>query len=856
MKKSLQQGLLSAMIISLVACGGGGGGGSSKSSTPASSVAPSSTPASSVGVSSTSSQEASSLAPSSTPASSVAPSSVAPSSAEASSSVVSSTPASSSSSSVASGIETTFNVRITPPQLASSGNLTKPGRSAAAKKSEEETLPLNQLAVVVVDLAGNVVRTIPLNDSNSTQNPDGSWSIRVPGYPQLDCIVIADLNGPITVFQPGSNVFDSDYLFAPTTGEDLDVSLASTAAYQNFVDSLGGEGTFADLGLDVTDPAQVAVLDNLIKTIQEVLEGQAFIGASSIAAALDQVKTQVQNIVKVEADNIKAPAVETTLAASALAGNLYWFESYQANEIFYGVLSRTNAEGEFIYDGDQFVRIDYEDDGDLVLQNGEWVVSSDRFRISAENPDGSITLSDETGPEQINVKPTQTINLANRNIASFFNAYGDTRGMVPSLDPSANFAAGSIVYRTNLTAVNDMISLWYEPGNETGVCPWDNQKNANDYGGNCDTLGGWSWSANQSFGNYSKSFTSIAAIKSPDVDAKAVGSVLLGINWPGGSETITVQLVDNAAKAARYYSYDYNTQNAVLLGTGTWSDLSLPGLQGAAAAAIALEVPTSVSRLGDFSEDERSMVFVLNEGHVRIGHQYKAGQVYETGVLIHNETAAQSTINAMDYQPPIAGTWVIGGDYVTFRKNGTFAQVKISNEDPNCQLGFVYGTYSLNAENDAFSVEVEEDTTAVDPEDSCSVVGINTLKIDGNTMTMTEGEDTFELTKVVPSESSPLAGAWASGGDLFTFTSDNTFIHAKIENDDPNCHTGWASGSFTWDPDTKLMIASVDQDFTDDFEESTCTLEGELNATLDGNSLLISVEGDEVTLKRFGNPLN
>lgn len=856
MNKTLQQGLLSAMIISLVACGGGGSGGSNKSSSP-SSQAPSSQPASSVS-SASSLDPGSSAAPSSTPASSVAPSSVAPSSAESSSSVLSSTPASSSSnssSSLASGNETTFNVRITPPQLDTGSNLTKPGRSAAAKKSAQEALSLNQLAVVVVDLAGNVVNTIPLNSSNSTQNADGSWSIRVPGFPQLDCIVIADLNGPITVFAPGNNVFDSGYLFAPTTGEDLDVSLASTAAYQNFVDSLGGEGTFADLGLDVTDPTQVAALDALIKTIQEVLEDQAFIGATSIAEALSQVQTQVQNIVKVEADNIKAPA-ETSLAASAEAGDIYWFESFQANEIYYGRLSRNKAEGEFEYDGDQFVPIDYEDYGDLVLQNGAWVVSADRFRISALNADGSITLSDETGPAQTNVKPTQSINLANRNIANFFFAYGDTRGMTSSLDPNANFAAGSVVYRTNLTAVNDRFSLWYEPGNQTGVCPWDSQKNANDYGGNCDTLGGWVWSENQAFGSFNIAFNSIAAIKSADVGPKAAGSVLLSINWPGGTETINVQLVNNTAKVANYFSYDYSTGAAVLLGTGTWSDLTLPGVQGAAAAAIAIEVPASVTSVGDFAEDERSKVFVLNEGYVRIGHHYKAGQVYETGVLIHNETAAQSTITALDYQPPILGTWNLDGDYVTFRKNGTFAQVKISTEDQNCKTGFVYGTYSWNSATGEFSIEVEEDTTAVDPEDSCSLVGIESLTIEGNTMTLTEGEETFELTKVTPSESAPLAGAWGVEGDLFTFTSDNTFIHAKIENEDSNCHTGWASGSFTWNAQTGLLSATVDQDFTDDFEESTCTLEGELNAVLNGNSLLISVEDDEFTMKRFGNPLN
>lgn len=102
MNKCFQQGLLSAMVISLVACGGGGSGGGNKSSAPASSVAPSSVAASSVAMSSSSSTEtsssmdaSSSVEVSSTPASSVAPSSTPASSSEASSVALSSASSSS-----------------------------------------------------------------------------------------------------------------------------------------------------------------------------------------------------------------------------------------------------------------------------------------------------------------------------------------------------------------------------------------------------------------------------------------------------------------------------------------------------------------------------------------------------------------------------------------------------------------------------------------------------------------------------------------------------------------------------------------------------------------------------------------
>lgn len=749
--------------------------------------------------------------------------------------------------------------------------MVKSGRTAAAKKAEEESLPLNQLAVVVVDLAGNVVRTIPLNETNSTQNEDGSWSISVPGFPQLDCIVIANLDGPITVFDINDNVFDdSNLLFTPTTGEDLEVSLASTAAYQNFLDELGGEGTFESLGLDVTDPTQLAVLNNLIETVQEVLADQVFVGAASIADALAQVDQQVTDIVQVETTNIQTqlnPATNT-LAAGLQAGGVYWFEAYEPSEIYYGGFPALNTpEQEQYYDGDQFQPLpEYELDGEVVLTATGWVTSNDIFQATALNQDGSVNFGAADAPtNSANAKATQVIDLSGRTISTFFGAYGDTRGLVPQINPASSFSEGALGYRVTIQSINDLYTLWYNTGYDFGsgvVCLWDKNGDGqlNDsptaYGGNCETVNSIGWHL-EGWAQSSDELTTVASLTSPDLAPGTAGAKLIPIDWPNG-DVIGVQLLDDVNKTARFYLHNWFDNTQTLLGTGTWSQLTLPNLTGDAASAIGFEIPASVRAEGDFDEDERYALFAVHDGFVRRGDKTVAGEVLETSELLINGVAKDNLLAAFNYQPAIAGAWVIGGDYVMFRKDGTFAQVKTSNDDPNCQVGFAYGEYTWNPTTNAFSVDVDEDNTALNPLDSCSVAGIETLAITGTTMTLTEGEDTFELTKITPSESAPLAGAWAvsGAGDWFTFTADNNFIHAKIENDDPNCRTGWANGSFTWDQGTSLFSATVAQDFTDDFEESNCTLDGDINATLDGNSLIFTAEDDEFTLKRFGNPLN
>src|SRR6187551_4058457 len=396
MKACFPPSLLAAMVISLVACGGGGGSKKAlapssvaPSSIAASSIAPSSTPVSSVAPSSA---PASSVAPSSAPASSVAPGSIPASSSVASSSVVSSLAQSSSNSSIVAGVTTTFNVSITPPQLDVNAPQAKTGRSAVAQKTaQEEALPLNQLAVVIVDVSGEVQDTIPLEEGkNAWQNDDGTWTLKLPGYRRLDLVVVANLDGPITLVK-GASLFDvyPDALLSPTTSDNLEVNLAATAAYQNLLNDLGGEGTFASLNVDVNDPAQLSVIQNLIETIAEMLDSEPYIGATSIAEALDAVQEQVTAIVQVEVKNIQnqVDATVNTVAKGVEAGGVFSLYGAESNIIHYTGFTALNVpEEELMNEGSGFIPED-DDDWWMVLTSSGWVVTSDVLEVSSLNQD-------------------------------------------------------------------------------------------------------------------------------------------------------------------------------------------------------------------------------------------------------------------------------------------------------------------------------------------------------------------------------------------------------------------------------------------------------------------------------------
>lgn len=841
MNKCYQQGLLSAMIISLVACGGGGGGGSNKpsapASPPASSVAPSSTAASSLAESSTATTEASSSVADSSSAGTVSSSSqqTSTSSVALSSSSIASSLSSSSSSS-ANNTVTTYRVNVTPIALTTEQPVTKTGRTLSSSK----TLAPENFAVVIVDLAGNIVETIEVGPENIFENEDGTWSINVPGDPRLDCLIVTNPNSTIVLPSIGESLFDTDLIYTPTTDNDLELNLATTAAYQNFLDQLGGEGLFDSLNLDVSDTTQLQVLERLIETVQESIEDQIFTQYSSVADALAAVKTTVTAIVQTEAENIKNPAPEGSTLAAAITseGGVHWYEAYELEFIEHGAITSQTGEVISRFNGTGFVTDDNDDDaGDLQLSASGWVVSADRLEVVSTNEDGSVTLRDKVANfTRYNVKALQGFDLGGRNISTFLGASSDTRLITSLVADNALFASGGKGYRVGFYAENDSYNLWYEPGEgDQGLCPWDkngdnlNNDLASSFGGNCETVSGWTWVENQTWSNFSASFTSIADIKSPaGVAIGAPGSRMIGINWPGNGSfglTIAVQLVNDEAKTANYYLYNYSDAPQ-LLGSSTWSSISLPGIEGADADAISVDVPLTVLGEGDF--DDSRFIFAKHNGFLRIGFWTKAGEQLENGEgVVFNGTASDSILAATDSTAVLAGTWVrtdspLNGPEIFVAIDKLNYMVATVDSTQACGNGLETGFYSLLA---ATAGATEREFLAqADQDFNTSSCGFNSswnnsyATLNGGTLTLRKYSDEDESVITYSLlDNTGMQGTWVGDepapGDHRLFLSilpENKFVLAQYgSTDQENGDNGVESGTYTYNADTKAFVPTV-----------------------------------------------
>lgn len=719
MKTRFQQGLLSVLIISLTACGGGGGG--SKNTTTTSSLGTSSVTASDAA--SSSQQTSSALSSQATTQSSL--------------------PASSSASSNASTVSTTYKVSVSAPLINETASLLENlGQLLIARAHASRPLALTSenFAVVIVDLEGNVVERISVDEHDITYREDGTYLINVPGDPRLDCLIITNLSAPVVLPEVANINSLADVLFAPATTDDVDIDLGSTAGYINFLDQLlqstdGGATAFADLNLDVHNPDDLALVESIINNVQTVINNQVVVGYDSIAEAVAALQTSVVDVVKQEALNIAHPAPpQTNVANSIQQGGIYWYEGAELDYIVYGEIAGTAAEKLYRYHSGTFESYDYNYLGNFILSDGAWVHSTDTVAAYTFNEDGSATLVDPaTLDNAYRLQHTLSFNLAGRKIADYFYANFNTRALANLLDPNATFSEGALGLRLNVTSLNDHYSLWYEPADEQGNCIWHEQS-PSTYGDNCHTAATWSVNG---LGRYelTRGYTQINQLLSTNTAPGTANIKYVDINFLNNNQNIAVQLINDEAKTAKYYLFTWwdGQEQAVLpVGEGTWSYFNLPGMEGDAAQAIRIDLPAQTLENGEFDEDDKIFIMALHNGYVRLGNIEPSGTLVETEFTVLNGVANNNIQTAIQYTSPLIGTWQFEGDQFIFSDNTNFTHIKIATDDENCQPGSATGYYTWNQFTHALHVDLTTDTTAILDNDSCSIGGTTQVTVDGD----------------------------------------------------------------------------------------------------------------------------
>ncbi|MCG8434802.1 MAG: hypothetical protein MJA83_12290 [Gammaproteobacteria bacterium] len=123
------------------------------------------------------------------------------------------------------GSTTTFLVDVDPPDFVDGGiasakqdrNMVDALVGILISEAVAASMPPS-FRVLIYDDAGNVVADLT-SQAVVTENPDGTFEITVPGDPRVDCVIVADINGVVS-------------LRAPTTQVEVDINAVTEYAFE------------------------------------------------------------------------------------------------------------------------------------------------------------------------------------------------------------------------------------------------------------------------------------------------------------------------------------------------------------------------------------------------------------------------------------------------------------------------------------------------------------------------------------------------------------------------------------------------------------------------------------------------
>ncbi|BDY04626.1 hypothetical protein [Ferrimonas sp. YFM] len=548
---------------------------------------------------------------------------------------------------------TTFNVSLSAPDALVAMQRTKrlaPGFADAllskAWAVDASDIPAEGIALVVVDSNGVVLERVTLTEENLSYNEDnGTWEISIDGDPRLDCIVLFDLDGEITV-EVGQPVPD-DTLYAPTTSLDVDVDLASTAAYQQLLSSIAEDLSFEDVGIDPTDPDAVAELEQVINELQEqfdelVTEGNINLdGYSDVAELLAAVETIVEEVVESGLADLAGESAATLAAEFAEGGTgVTWFESWSWEdgygyelEMEYGRLTPVT---------DAFYELDAESmawseamsydssadaDGNLVLTDTGWQQMADYWAFVGVNDDGSLGFSDAKESVGYRLFADISVTLAGRDLKEFLSVRSETAILSALLKEGVSFADGDLAFKVS----DERLAYGYE------LFTYD------------DGLA-TAW-------RYGEQGALSAVPSLSDIPAATAGEGPEGglwLNTDYGSKWgnhFVAKLVDDEAKTVNFYLIDQQAGTTTMAGSGSWSYQTHAGL-GEGGQLIQFAIPQAVSdQLTESPEYATVIVANYQDGDSAgafMGAMMDAGSGDED-TWVFNHSAGQKIVDAVEF---------------------------------------------------------------------------------------------------------------------------------------------------------------------------------------------------------------
>ena len=322
---------------------------------------------------------------------------------------------------------------------------------------------------------------------------------------------------------------------------------------------------------------------------------------------------------------------------------------------------------------------------------------------------------------------------------------------------------------------------------------------------------------------------------------------------------------------------DHTASQNIHANTGFTFNWNAPG---AFATGISLEVedPISGDEITDyeFNSEGAPTSQLLSSAFLEAGHAYSAylsflnttetsgaGGFGTTGYIEHSSNLIFDFQTLLSPTPDeIVGAWQFGDSstddsgLLVFQSNGTYFHVEDTSPGGWGTDGVEMGTYSLN------EVGVLSRTVLVDTNGDIGLShpnGTDILTIEGDSLSVTDDEETSVLTRVAYDPANPLVGAWRlcdnnnSNTGVIVFLANGYYFHGEVDhNGDPAGQSGMERGSYSLNAVTGVLTATPIVDTNLEFGLSD-PLIGFDEVTITGNVSLKIYDGEPFFLHRVSN---
>ncbi len=164
----------------------------------------------------------------------------------------------------------------------------------------------------------------------------------------------------------------------------------------------------------------------------------------------------------------------------------------------------------------------------------------------------------------------------------------------------------------------------------------------------------------------------------------------------------------------------------------------------------------------------------------------------------------------------LVGTWYIHGtsgadsyDYVLFvLDEENYAALDHDSGDTRIERG----TYSWNQATGVVTVNPTFGNPSgldVYP----PMANGNTLVLDGNVLKLSDADETFDLTRLVPTQESPLKGGWFIGDEVVFAFTDDLYVMGQFTEADDAGEPGLELGTYSYNAETKVITYETQVDF-------------------------------------------